>query len=101
MKYKNLKNIRHTEDGITGMISVRCNQKGVIFTTASFFKENITPKRLLRKRIRHNDWEWVLYNIPSSIAWKTVIHHDWEAGARMRLITPEEHRKIHHATKRL
>ena len=34
-------------------------------------------------------------NIPSSIWWFSEIHHDWEDGARMYLLTKGEHILIH------
>ena len=46
-----------------------------------------------KQDIRAKDREWVMQNIPSSIWWKTQIHHVWEDGARMYLLSKLEHIK--------
>ena len=63
--------------------------KGTILTDCSY--EDISEKRKRRGYIRIKDREWVYRNIPSTIAWKTQIHHDWEDGARMYLLSKGEH----------
>jgi len=44
---------------------------------------------------RQKDKNWVIWNIPSSIWWHMEIHHDWEAGGVMYLLTHKEHLERH------
>ena len=44
--------------------------------------------------IRNKDAKWVRTHIPSSIWWKTVIHHDWKNGGIMYLLAPQKHKEI-------
>ena len=62
----------------------------VIFTGAFSYGSVDTREK---DNIRSKDKWWVAANIPSSIWWDTEIHHDWENGARMYLLTKEEHKK--------
>ena len=62
--------------------------------------ENTKTRNTKRKDvIRGNDRSWVHNHIPSSIAWKTQIHHDWENGGIMYLLTRGEHILRHRSEK--
>ena len=53
------------------------------------------PENEEKHGIRVRDRTWVRNNIPSSIQWYTEIHHDWEDGGRMYLLSEKEHKRKH------
>ena len=82
------------EDGWHWSITVGIKENGEIRRRYSFNfydMQEIKEKYKEKVKIRGVDNMWVLHNIPSSIAWKTVIHHDWSDGGRMYLLTKGEH----------
>ena len=58
-----------------------------------------TAERRKKASLRSVDRTWVYRNIPSSITWETEIHHDWEDGGRMYLLTKGEHILRHRRVK--
>lgn len=60
------------------------NVEGISFS----LRDNSDMKK---KRVRYKDRIWVALNLPSFLWWGKEIHHEWEDGARMYLLTKEEH----------
>ena len=65
--------------------------KGVGWELTNLKERYEKDKKKVNMRIK--DKNWVHRNIPSSIAWYTQIHHDWNDGARMYLLSKGEHIK--------
>jgi hypothetical protein len=54
---------------------------------------NFTFVDPFKAKTRRLDKQWIAYNIPSSLWWKLDMHHNWEDGGRMYLLTPKEHKE--------
>ena len=52
-----------------------------------------SEKQTEKDRIRTKDRKWCYINIPSSIVWNVEVHHDWNDGGRMYLLSKEEHKR--------
>ena len=61
--------------------------------------KDVSEERKKKGRLRVTDRKWVQRNIPSSIVWNTQVHHDWEDGGRMYLLTKGEHILRHRREK--
>ena len=59
-------------------------------------REKYKEKNLLRQK----DKLWVANNIPSSIWWFSEVHHDWNNGGVMYLLTKGEHILRHRKEKK-
>ena len=79
-----------SEEGLLWELIFSCRINTTVFSGGFIFHgENKRKKNIIRGK----DKQWVMRNIPSSIWWMLEIHHDWEHGARMYLLTKEEHKK--------
>ena len=102
MKYKGTVLYRITEPEGTLLIKVNISVNEVISFVSSFTERATRKAQREREQVNygwHNalrcgDRSWCYQNIPSSIMWKTEIHHSWEDGGVMFLLDPEEHFKI-------
>lgn len=57
---------------------------------------HIKTKEANKIRIRQQDWRWVKHNL-GNFGGVYEIHHDWEHGANMYLLTKEEHIAVERA----
>ena len=47
-----------------------------------------------KRKIRNNDQHWVRKHLLASYRGEFEIHHNWQNGARMQLVTPVRHREL-------
>ena len=77
-----------TEAGLTYQLRLPVYRNGSV--QAIYFRlQDISDRK--KQRIRYKDRIWVASNIPSSLWWGKEIHHDWEDGGKMYLLTKGEH----------
>jgi hypothetical protein len=80
------------------VVTEKANVRNACFF--DFINKNIYREKYREKtRMRDRDNKWVRNFIPSSIWWKTEIHHDWKDGGRMYLLTKGEHILWHRREK--
>ena len=93
-----------TEEGHSWYISVVVYEDGTFFNRGSgFYFRNHKEKRDKDKfkiKIRANDRYWVIRHIPLSIWEKKQMHHDWNNGGRLYLLTRNEHILRHRGDKK-
>lgn len=103
MKSKSFVQISGSEENCSWEVRLEVGEKGKFRTRGEHFrlrKQGIkTGKDRNKRNIRDSDRSWVYRNIPSLIAWKTEIHHDWNDGGRMYLLTKGEHILRHRSDK--
>jgi hypothetical protein len=102
MRIKTIILLSGTQDGWQWQVPQITTKKGNIRENIYFNyidKANTRKKYIEKTRIRDNDNKWVRNYIPSSIWWKTEIHHDWKDGGRMYLLTKGEHILRHRREK--
>ena len=80
-----------SEEGESFEFYVYVNGNGKIGKITCLFPS----KDLFKSRTRLKDRLWFYRNIPSSIIWNVEVHHEWEDGARVYLLSKEEHKLKH------
>ena len=88
-----------TVEGFRWRIPLQIKENGTFNDKGSInilnTKERYYGKDNIKIKLRKKDKNWVIYHIPSSIWWHTVIHHDWDNGGTMYLLSHKEHILIH------
>jgi len=93
MRVKGFGIFNQGEEGAILQVRQFVNENGFIrFPTLSVRSK--TNYKGGKDKIRALDKTWVYHNIPSSIWWYTEVHHDWENGGIMFLISKEKHKEI-------
>ncbi len=54
----------------------------------------MNQKQKKKQNLRRHDRHWKADKFPSAWAKQFQLHHDWENGARVYFLTPEEHRTL-------
>ena len=83
-----------THEGWRWAVRLRVNREGFFSNNTAFSLQRnkpLTGEAKRRNRIRLDDRRWVYRNIPSSIHWYNEVHHDWEHGGRMYLLSHSQH----------
>ena len=101
-KTKNFTLLSGTEEGWQWGIKVCVVPSGHFHGKGTFRYHNSngeTEDRRRKETLRKQDRTWCYQNIPSSIMWFVQIHHDWDDGDRMYLLTKAEHILRHRGKK--
>ena len=80
------------EEGLGFSLTLKVYSETKVFSGSWNFKFKETREK---DKVRGLDRKWCYRNIPSSIMWNVEVHHDWENGGTMYLLSHAEHMSIH------
>jgi hypothetical protein len=80
----------HQEGKLVGRVSLYCNTEGKVWQSIGFFFDSEPQDKAT---IRQTDRVWVCKNIPSTMWWGSEVHHDWDNGGVMYILTLKEHKR--------